>query len=110
MLSSLFHFPYNALHIEIVKADNGIHETVDIAFSSDRPLETKAVEYLRGVVVGRFYPLHLMGTAQIVSHQRAQQRDKVWVLHHAIQGLLELLGLHPLPAGKHKNIFNYGKS
>ena len=65
MLSSLFRYSFNALHIEIAETDNGIHKTVDIAFGSDGPLETKTVEHLRGVVVSRFNPLHLMGAAQI---------------------------------------------
>ena len=64
--------------------------------SGGGPLETIAVEHLRGVVVLGFYPAHLVGTAQVVSHQRAQQGDEVGIIHHPFQGLLKFVSLHML--------------
>jgi hypothetical protein len=43
-------------YIKEIKAYDGIHETVNVVGSSGWPLETEAVEHLRGIAVGSFYP------------------------------------------------------
>ena len=82
--------------VEIVKAGDCVDEAMDIVAVGGRPLEAIAIEHLCGVVVVRFYPAHLVGVAQVVGHQRAQQRDEVGIIHHSIQSLLEFLLLHTL--------------
>ena len=38
---------------------DGVNKAVDIVGSSSRPLEAKTIEYLGGIVVGRFYETNL---------------------------------------------------
>ena len=84
------------LHIEIVEAYDGIYEAVNVVGSSRRPLETDAVEHLSGEVVSGFYPACLVGATHIVGHERTNEGDEVWILHHLLQRLLELFSLHAL--------------
>ena len=71
LLNDQFGPPKSALsYIEEIKAYDGIHETVNVVGSCGRPLETKAVEHLRGIVVGSFYPSCLMPSPHVISHQR----------------------------------------
>ncbi len=65
-----------------------------IVSSGCGPLETITIEYLGGVVVSGFYPVHLMSAAQVIGHQGTQQRDKVGIIHHALKCLLELFHLY----------------
>ena len=74
-----------SFYIKEIKAYNGIYEPVNVVGSSGGPLETEAVEHLRGIVVGSFYPACLMANAHIVSHQRSQDGNQVRILHHILQ-------------------------
>ena len=61
-----------------------------------RPLEAHAVEYLCSVFVGGVYPARRVAATHILGHQRPQQSDKIGILHHLLQSLLELLLLYTL--------------
>ena len=84
------------LNLEVVEADDGVDEAVDVVGGGGGPLEAEAIEDLSGVVVGGFYPAHYVFAADVVGHQGAQERDEVGILHHLLQGLLELSSLYAL--------------
>lgn len=83
-----------SFYIKEIKAYNGIYEPVNVVGSSGGPLETEAVEHLRGIVVGGLYPSHLVTAAEVIGHERSQQGDEVGILHHLVERLLELIVLH----------------
>ena len=84
------------LYREVVEADDGVDEAVDILRGCGRPLESESVQDLCGVVVGCLNPSHFVAAAQVVGHEWTQQGHQFGILHHAVECWLEFFGLNPI--------------
>ena len=67
LLLSIYLSP--GLYREVVEANDGVDEAVDILGCCGRPLESESVQDLCRVVVGSLNPSHVVAAAQVVGHE-----------------------------------------